>query len=43
MNQSSRLAPLAAALLGLSVADRTQLAAMLFGQQVQGNPEWKAP
>jgi hypothetical protein len=34
--QADPLAPLAAALLGLSAADRARLAAMLLGQQPQG-------
>jgi hypothetical protein len=39
--QTDPLAPLAAALLGLSAADRTRLAAMLLGQQA-GQGEGKA-
>jgi hypothetical protein len=37
MDNADPLAPLAAALLGLSPADRARLAAVLLGQQT-GNP-----
>jgi hypothetical protein len=37
MEQTDPLASLAAALLGLSATDRARLAAMLLGQQPEGN------